>query len=143
MANGEEFDQQGEITTIEADFNNTTGNIAFRATFSNPDRLLRHGETGSILMESKLENALLIPQKTTFEVLDQRFVYVIDKDNVVRTTKIKVAGELEHLFIIEEGLEETDRILLEGLRKVKNEDKLACEFIEPQSVLQNLEMYAE
>jgi membrane fusion protein, multidrug efflux system len=50
MANGEVFDQVGKVETIEADFNNATGNLAFRATFPNPKGLLRHGETGKVLM---------------------------------------------------------------------------------------------
>lgn len=78
MANNELFDQGGKVETIEADFDNETGNIAFRATFPNPKRILRHGETGNILMPVSLKNALLIPQKATFEILDKKFVYVVD-----------------------------------------------------------------
>ena len=48
LANGEKFDQPGKIGAIEADFNNENGNIPFRADFPNPDRLLRHGQTGTI-----------------------------------------------------------------------------------------------
>ncbi len=59
MANGETFDQPGVIETIEADFDNKTGNIEFRATFPNPDKVLRHGETGSILLE--------VPYKTIWK----------------------------------------------------------------------------
>ncbi len=72
MANNQLFDQIEIIETIEADFNNETGNIAFRATFPNPDGILRHGETGNILMPIPLKDALIIPQKATFEVLKRR-----------------------------------------------------------------------
>lgn len=143
MANGEEFEHTGKITAIEADFDNKTGNIAFRATFSNPDRLLRHGETGNILMDSELKDALLIPQKATFEVLDQRYVFLIDKENVAHMSMIKVGAELPHLFVVEEGLKEDDRILLDGLRKVKDEQEIGVQFVRPDSVMMNLEMYAE
>lgn len=143
MANGEMFQFDGEITTIEADFDNKTGNIAFRATFPNPNGLLRHGETGNILMNAKLKNALLIPQKATFEIMDQRYVFVIDEEGVAHTTKIKVGAELPHLFVVEEGLEEHDRILLDGIRKVKNSEEIATQFVQPDSVIANLEMYAE
>ena len=71
MANGEIFDQPGKVETIEADFNSDTGNVAFRAAFPNPNGLLRHGETGKVLMTVPLEKALLIPQKATFDVLDK------------------------------------------------------------------------
>lgn len=143
MANNELFDQQGEITAIESDFNNTTGNIAFRATFNNPKGLLRHGETGNILMSSYLKGVLLIPQKATFEVLDHRYVFVIGKDSVLHTTRIAIGPELQHLFVVTEGLTKDDRILLEGLRKVKDGEKVDVEFIEPDSVVKHLDLYAE
>lgn len=143
MANGEIFDQPGEITAIESDFNNTTGNIAFRATFPNPQGLLRHGETGNILMDSHLKDVLLVPQKATFEVLDHRYVFVIDKEGVLHTTRIEVGPELQHLFVVIDGLKKDDRILLEGLRKVKDADKVDVEFIAPDSVVKHLDLYAE
>ena len=62
LANNKLFEYNGKVTAIEADFNSETGNIAFRATFPNPKGLLRHGETGNILVKKPLKNALLIPQ---------------------------------------------------------------------------------
>jgi membrane fusion protein (multidrug efflux system) len=85
MANHQLFEYPGIVQTIEADFNNETGNIAFRATFPNPKGLLRHGETGNIQVKQTVKDALLIPQKATFEVLEKKYVYVIDKDNAVRS----------------------------------------------------------
>lgn len=143
MANAEQFDHLGIITTIEADFDNHTGNIAFRATFPNNERLLRHGETGSIVMDSRLKDVLLIPQKATFEVLDQRYVYVVGDDGIARSTRIKVGAELQHLFVVEEGLKESDKILFDGIRKVKNGDKIDFRFVRPDSVMMNLGMYSE
>ncbi len=143
MANGEQFNQPGEITAIESDFNNTTGNIAFRATFPNPQGLLRHGETGNILMESRLDDVLIIPQKATFEVLDHRYVYVIGTDSVMHSTRIEVGAEMQHLFVVKDGIGKDDRILLEGLRKVKDKEKVDFEFIAPDSVVRHLDLYAE
>ena len=143
MANNELFDQTGEITAIESDFNNTTGNIAFRATFQNPQGLLRHGETGNILMDSDLKGALLIPQKATFEILDHRYVFTIDKEGALHTTRIEVGSELQHLFVVTKGLSKEDRILLEGLRKVKDKEKVEVEFLAPDSVMKHLDLYAE
>ena len=87
MANNELFNHPGLVQTIEADFNNETGNIAFRATFPNPEGLLRNGETGSIVMTVPLKKALLIPQKATFEVLEKRYVFVVDDNKVVTSAK--------------------------------------------------------
>ncbi|MCG9792538.1 efflux RND transporter periplasmic adaptor subunit [Flavobacterium algicola] len=143
MANNEIFDQEGVVETIEADFNNETGNIPFRATFKNPKRLLRHGETGTIEMRLPFKDALIIPQKSTFEVLEKKYVYVIDKNNEIKSREIVIAAELQHLFIIKSGLATTDKILLEGIRLVKENEKIAYKLEDGKAVLSHLELYAE
>src|SRR5208282_778161 len=65
LANGDKFPQIGKIGAIEAKFNNETGNIPFRADFKNPDGLLRHGQTGTVLIDRTLNNAIIIPQRAT------------------------------------------------------------------------------
>lgn len=143
MANHEMFKYPGVVETIEADFNNETGNIAFRATFPNPDALLRHGETGNIVIKRAVNHGLLIPQKATFEVLEKKFVYVIDKDNKVRSREITIAAELPHIFVVDTGLDENDKILVEGLRQVRENEKIDLRFVKADSVISHLELYAE
>jgi len=104
MANNKLFEFPGRVTTIEADFNNETVNIAFRATFPNPKGLLRHGETGSILMDAPMNDALLIPQKATFEILDKKYVYVVEENNTVHSRQITIKAEMPDLFVIDKGL---------------------------------------
>ena len=110
LANNKKFNQPGIVETIEGEFDNETGNIAFRATFPNPDGILRHGETGNILMTIPLEHALLIPQKATFEVLEKKYVFVIDDNNIIKQKEIKVGSEIQHLFVVEKGLDPKDKI---------------------------------
>lgn len=143
MANNKLFKFAGFVETIEADFNPETGNIPFRATFPNPDGLLRHGETGNILMHVPLKNALLIPQKATFEILDKKYVYVVDKDNRIKSREITVGAEMSHLYAVTSGLSDEDRFMLEGLRLVRENDKIVTEYEEPASVISHLELYAE
>lgn len=129
MANKELFDVPGVVETIEADFNNETGNIAFRATFPNPKGILRHGETGNILMPVTLKAAIIIPQKATFDVLDKKYVYVVDENNVLHAKQISIAQELPHVYVVGSGLNAKDKILAEGLGKVKNNEKIKYEFV--------------
>ena len=143
MANGEIFDQTGLVDTIEADFDNKTGNIEFRSTFPNPNKILRHGGTGNILISVPYKNALLIPQKATFEILDKTYVYVINKDNKLEQRLITIDAELPYLYIVKQGLKDDDRILLEGLRKVHNSEKVEINFKEPEKVLSGLNLHAE
>jgi membrane fusion protein (multidrug efflux system) len=142
MANNLIFEYPGIVQTIEADFNNETGNIAFRATFPNPKGLLRHGETGNVLMTTPLINALIIPQKSTFEVLEKKYVFVIDKDNVAHQREVTITGELPDLYMIS-GVTDNEKILLEGLRKVSDGEKIAYEFEDPKEVLPKLKVKAE
>ncbi|WP_317898101.1 efflux RND transporter periplasmic adaptor subunit [Aurantibacillus circumpalustris] len=143
MANNQQFDYSGVVKTIEADFNNETGNIAFRATFPNPKALLRHGETGNIQMTIPIKKAILIPQKATYEILEKRFVYVVDKENVVHSREITIASEMPDLYVVKSGLAENERILLEGIRKVKDKDKITYEYENPQTVFPKLQVYVE
>src|SRR5690606_31864752 len=143
LANHQRFAHPGEISAIEADFNNETGNIPFRATFPNPEALLRHGQTGNIRMGIPVEQAILIPQRATFEVLEKKYVYVIDENDVIRTHEIKVGEGLEDLFIVSDGLAGNEKILLEGIRRVRDGDRIAYTLEAPENVLANLKVYAE
>ncbi|TGD82747.1 efflux RND transporter periplasmic adaptor subunit [Hymenobacter wooponensis] len=143
MANNEVFQYPGVVQTIEADFNNETGNIAFRATFPNPKGLLRNGETGSVLMTVPMKNAIIIPQKATFEVLEKKFVYVVDKNNVVHQKEVVVASEMPDLYVVSSGLAASDKIMLEGIRKVKDGDKISFTYQDPKSVVSHLKVYSE
>ncbi|WP_437918132.1 efflux RND transporter periplasmic adaptor subunit [Sphingobacterium sp. LRF_L2] len=143
LANQEVYKQAGKVETIEADFNNETGNIAFRATFPNPDNLLRNGQTGSILMSIPLAHAIIIPQKASFEIMDKKYVYVVDKDNKVKLTPITIKAELPDLFIVQSGLKGDEKILLEGIRKVQNGDKIEYTYKQPREVLQQLVLPSE
>ncbi|OON67759.1 efflux RND transporter periplasmic adaptor subunit [Hymenobacter sp. CRA2] len=143
MANNEVFPYPGVVQTIEADFNNETGNIAFRATFPNPKGLLRNGETGSVLMTVPLRNAIIIPQKATFEVLEKKFVYVVDDKKKVHQREVTVAAEMPELYIVSGGLKASDKIMLEGIRKVKDGDKIDFKYEDPKQVIPHLQAYSE
>lgn len=143
MANGEMFNQQGEIQTIEGQFDNETGNIAFRAKFPNPEKLLRNGETGKVRMTLPLKNALIIPQKATYEIQDQKYVFVIDKNGVAKSKNIKIAYELPDIYVVASGVSSDEKILLEGVQKVKDDQKVKVKFQDPRKVLQSLKLKAE
>ncbi|WP_374173653.1 efflux RND transporter periplasmic adaptor subunit [Flavobacterium tructae] len=143
LANGETFKEKGNVEVIESEFNNETGNIAFRARFPNSGKLLRNGETGQVQMIVPLKNAIVIPQKATYEIQDKKYVFVIDKNNKVNSREITITGEIPDLYVIRTGLADTDKILLEGVQKVKENDKIKYEFQSPKAVMNNLRLKAE
>jgi membrane fusion protein (multidrug efflux system) len=143
LANNQPLAFKGLVETIESEFDHETGNIAFRARFPNPNKLLKNGETGKVLMTVPLGNALVIPQKATYELQDKLYVFVVDKNNVVRSKHITVRGSIPDLYVVENGISETDKILLEGIQKVKDEDKIKFDYISPDEVLSHLRLKAE
>lgn len=135
LANNQPHKYKGAIETIEGEFDNNTGTIAFRAKFPNPELLLKHGETGKVQLTVDLKNALIIPQKATFEVQDKMYVFVVDQNNVVKTRGIVIKQKISNIYIIESGIEPTDKILLEGIQSVKEDEKIESVFVSPKEAL--------
>lgn len=143
LANNQPLKYQGTVETIESEFNSETGNIAFRARFPNPDRLLKNGESGKVLMTVPVRNALIIPQKSTFEIQEKKYVFVVDKNGIVTSKNITVVNEMPDLYVVGSGLSDGDKILLEGVQKVKDNDKIKVQMVDAKDVLTQLKLYAE
>jgi membrane fusion protein, multidrug efflux system len=143
LANKEIYPETGTIEVIQSDFNSTSGNIAFRASFSNPHALLRYGQTGKILWPKKVKQAVIVPQKSTFEILDKRFIFVVDKTGVIHEREIKVAREEPNVYIVASGITPDEMFLLERQNKLDKGDKIHYKLIEPQIAIENLNLYAE
>jgi membrane fusion protein (multidrug efflux system) len=143
LANQTKFPQPGKISAIDAKFNSSTGTIAFRADFANPDGLLRHGQTGTILIHRKMRDALVIPQRAVFENLAKRYVYVVREDDVVHLREIVIQNEMEDIFVIKKGVGVGDRIVLEGVHQVSDGDKVEYEFRPLEEVMRKLKNPAD
>lgn len=144
LANGETFDHVAKDTiTIESTFDNETGNILFRADFPNPERLLRHGQTGTLKIHQTVKGALVIPQRSTFEILDKRYVFVVGEDNVAHQQEITISDEMDDIFVVESGIGANDRIVLEGVRQIHDGEHIEATFREPETVLSHLKHHAE
>ena len=145
LANGQIFDKNAATTlTIESEFNRETGNIEFRADFPNPEGLLRHGETGTLLIKERLSGAVVIPQRATFEILDRQYVFVVDKDGVAHQREITIARELEDIYVIKGGLKAGETFVLEGVRQVRDGQSLKrTETRPPNEAIKNLKFDAQ
>jgi membrane fusion protein (multidrug efflux system) len=145
LADGSKFDHPGTGTVVvEGLVNYETGNYKFRADFPNPERLLRHGQTGTVRILRTAHNAVVIPQRATFETLDKQYVWVVGEDKVVHRRLITVAHELEDKFVVASGLDVKDKFILEGIRQVHEGDKLEeFEFENPDTALKHQKYHAE
>ncbi len=124
LANQTLYDHEGKIEMIESEFDHATGNIAFRARFPNPDGILKHGANGKVIVNKQLKDALLIPQKSTFEIQDKLYVFVVKPDNVLEQRNIISNMRFPDFYAVEAGLSKDEKILFEGVTNVKDGIKI-------------------
>lgn len=124
LSNGQKFDHQGKLGAIGAVFNAETGSIPFRADFPNPEHQLHHGQRGTVLISRVQKDALVIPQRAAFELLEKRYVYVVDKDNVVHQRRIEIENELDDLFVIKSGITTEEKIVLDGVGLLRDGEQV-------------------
>ena len=129
LANNSIYPYKGTIETTETEFNKETGNIAFRAKFPNPEKLLKEGGTGKILVKKLYKNAIIIPQKSTFEVQGNIYVYLVDKNNTVYSKKINPINRLSNYFVLDKDLTKEDKLIYEGIQSIKTGDKVKYKLI--------------
>lgn len=143
LANNEPLKYKGKVEVIEGQFDNETGNIAFRASFPNPDKLLKNGETGRVEMTVPVKKAIVIPQKATYEIQDKTYVFVVDANSKLKSREITITGELPDLYIVKSGLSANDKIVLDGVQKAKDDDKISYDYKKPLEVIATLKLKAE
>lgn len=119
LADGSPYPFDGLIETVEGEFNANTGSIAFRAKFPNPSKILKHGATGKVILSNSIRNAIIIPQKTVFDIQDRSFVYVVDENNQVQLRSIVPKARFSHYYIVESGLEPGERLIFEGIQTIQ------------------------
>lgn len=137
LANGMIFSHEGVIETIDSEIDQSTGNLSFRAKFPNPDKLLRHGASGKVVVKTKLKNAMLIPQKSTFEIQGNVYVFVVSGDNTVQQRQIIPTERLSQMYVIEPTIKTSDKIIYEGIQKIKDGDKVLTEIIPFSKITNN------
>ena len=128
LANGEKYSEKGLVETIEGEFDKNTGNIAFRARFANPNKLLRHGASGKVQLPKKVTDYWAIPQKSVFEIQEKSYVFVKESDGIVKMKSIIPDLRIPHFYLVKNGFSSKDTILIEGIQLVKQGQKIKSTF---------------
>jgi membrane fusion protein (multidrug efflux system) len=116
LATGEIYSYKGKVVSVSGVLNTSTGSASVKAVFQNPNHALRSGNTGDILIPSTTHNAILVPQKATYEVQDMKFVFVVDKENKVHSTPIHISKlDDGQNYIVTGGLNNGDVVVVEGV----------------------------
>ena len=121
LADGTEYDQEGRVTKMSGVIDAGTGSVQIIAVFPNPGKVLKSGGSGAIIIPKNNNDAIIIPQGCVSEVQDKKFVYLLDKDNKVKYTEIKVDPQNDgNNYIVTEGLKTGDKYVTNGITKLRD-----------------------
>lgn len=124
MTNGSEYDQEGKVDAVSGLVDEGTGAVSLRATFPNPRHILRNGGSATVILRSKRDNVIVIPQSATLELQNKVFVYRI-VDGKAKITPVEV-NRLNNgtEYVVENGLQPGEIIIAEGAGLVRDGEEI-------------------
>ena len=142
LADGTVYAHEGKVTKMSGVIDPATGSIQVIAVFPNPERLLKSGGSGAIIIPKSNSDAIVIPQACVSEVQNKKFVYLLDKDNKVKYTEIKVDPQNDgNNYIVTEGLKVGDKYVTNGITKLT--DGMEIVPITPEKYQQKIDEQAK
>lgn len=121
LADGTVYNQPGHVTKMSGMIDAATGSVSMIARFPNPQRLLKSGGSGSVIIPSRSSNTIIVPQSVVSEVQDKLFIYVVGKDNKVKYTEITVAPQNDGKnYVVTSGLKTGDKYVTNGITKLSD-----------------------
>ncbi len=142
LSDGTIYAHEGQVTRMSGVIDQATGSVQLVATFPNPEKQLKSGGTGSVVIPRQATSAIIIPQACVSEVQNKKFVYTVGKDNKVRYTEIKVDPQNDgNTYIVTDGLKVGDRYVTNGITKLN--DGMEIVPITPERYKQKIEEQAK
>jgi membrane fusion protein, multidrug efflux system len=121
LSNGDVYPRQGKPSAVNRQVEAQTGAIQVESLFDNPDNLLRPGQFARIrAVTETLTGALVVPQRAVQEVQGNHQVAVVMPDDTVQIRGVKVGPRYESLWVITDGVKAGERVVVEGLQKVRD-----------------------
>jgi membrane fusion protein (multidrug efflux system) len=123
LADGSLYPQQGKFSAIDRQVDDQTGTIRLAALFPNPDNILRPGQFVRVRVIVKtVHGALLVPQRAVNELQTSYELAVVGADNKAEIRSVKVGDRIGSLWVVEDGLKPGERVVVEGLQKVRDHE---------------------
>ncbi|MBR6715368.1 MAG: efflux RND transporter periplasmic adaptor subunit [Prevotella sp.] len=142
LADGTIYNHPGKVTKMSGVIDAATGSAQLIAVFPNPNRLLKSGGSGSIIVPHDNNSAIVVPQSCVSEIQDKKFIYTVGKDNKVKFTEIKVAPQNDgNNYVVTEGLSVGDRYITNGITKLTDGQEIKP--ITPQRYQQKIKEQAK
>lgn len=142
LADGTIYDHDGKVTKMSGVIDQATGTVQMIAVFPNPQKLLKSGGSGAIVIPQSNTSAIVIPQACVSEVQNKKFVYTVGKDNKVKYTEIQVAPQNDGInYVVTDGLKVGDKYVTNGITKLS--DQMEIVPITPERYQQKIQEQAK
>jgi len=135
LSNGTKYSALGQIEQVDKGVSDTTGTITLKASFSNPQNILLPGMFARVVTQGQLhQGAILIPQRAVTELLNKTFVTVVTDEDKAETRIVTMGERIGNMWLVQEGLTTNDRVIVEGINKVKEGTALQITMIQPDGL---------
>lgn len=135
LSDGSQYPLPGHVEQMDKGVDDTTGTITLKASFSNPQSFLMPGMFAKVTAQKEVrQGALLVPQRAVKDLLDKTFVTVVKEDNTVESRAVTLGEKVGNMWVVEEGLAANDRIVVEGIDKIKQGTPLQIVMIGPDDL---------
>jgi RND family efflux transporter, MFP subunit len=124
LADGQKYEYKGKLELGSSIVDQTTGSLQMKAVFPNPQALLHTGTSGKINVPTFYSNVILVPQKATYEIQDKKMVFVVDLHGIIHATNITVVNATSDQYVVEDGVNVGDKIVVDGLNRLKDGDTI-------------------
>ena len=142
LADGSVYNHEGKVTKMSGVIDAATGSVQVIALFPNPEKMLKSGGSGAIIIPKSNTDAIIIPQSCVMEVQNKKFVYTLGKDNKVQYTEIKVDPQNDgNNYIVTDGLKAGDKYVTNGITKLS--DQMEIVPITPERYQQKIDEQAK
>ncbi|WP_394660446.1 efflux RND transporter periplasmic adaptor subunit [uncultured Chryseobacterium sp.] len=138
LANGSLYPEKGRIQAITGQIDPTTGTIQFRVAFSNAQKLLSNGNSGTIRFPQHYDNVLVVPESATYEQQGIVYVYKVDKSDTARNVVINVIDRIDNMALIKSGVNKGETVIAAGIGGLKPGTAVKKQPVKMDSLVQSI-----
>lgn len=138
LANGSLYSEKGKIQTVTGQIDPVTGTMQFRAAFPNASKLLSNGNSGNVRIPIHYDNAVVIPESSTYEQQGIVYAYKVGADKKVKSTVITVKDRINNLIVVESGINKGDQIVATGIGGLKDDAEIIPKPIKMDSLIETI-----
>lgn len=140
LSDGSTHDHKGKLDFVDRGVDSETGTILVQTSFPNPDLILRPGQFARLRITIEEEKGVVIvPQRCVTELQGQYSVFVVNAENKIESRQIKIGPKYNDYYIVREGLDEKDKVVLEGLQKVRGGMEVIPKVVDFKSQMESID----